>query len=683
MNATRNNDIATFNQAVTTFGNVSNPILIDANRFLKGITFDSASVGSYYIGTTGGQLLQLDQAGSITMNSAVTSSQFINAPIRVRAQSSFNPTYTLRNDATSSSATLNIGGAVATNSSTGRGVNWVLDGSNTGDNTISGVISGGGSGGYTAITKNGAGTWRLTNSNTLNAVVVNNGTLYADHASALGTGATTVNGGTVAINNLTLASSVVNLNSSTGTGTIRGIGTNAVVNSIAVNGTATTVGLATTSASDILTANSLSGGQASSVIQVSGPGTISLANASSYAGGWSIDSGTVLLGNASALGTSSTTVNFGSGSTGKLALNGNSITVDGLNTGGSPGSATIENGAAGTATVTLGGAGSSSFGGVLQDGSAGVLALTMSGTGVQELTGANTYSGGTTVSNGVLKVNNLSGSATGSGTVTLNGTGILGGTGTISGLVDLQSGGTIAPGNSVGDLTVGSLSAASGSIFEFEFNSNPANDRIFVTDTNGLTLNGGGFNLYQEGTTSSFSTIGTYNLINYSGSIGGTGTSALTTLNPVAGYSYVYDTSGGWVTLDVAAAGVISQWDNDSDGSWGNVANWSGSIPNAAGDSANFTSAISSGRTITLDGDKTVGGVSFDNANSYTMAQGSGGSLILDGQRRPGQRHHQLGGSPDLGPGGDGHQRSILRGNGSIAHRLGRGFRSRCAHQVR
>jgi autotransporter-associated beta strand protein len=62
---------------------------------------------------------------------------------------------------------------------------------------------------------------------------------------------------------------------------------------------------------------------------------------------------------------------------------------------------------------------------------------------------------------------------------------------------------------------------------------------------------------------------------------------------------------------------------------WGEQLNWIGGVPNASGAVANFYRTNTAARTVTLDGSKTVGVLSFNSAFGYTIAQGSGGSLTL------------------------------------------------------
>ena len=153
----------------------------------------------------------------------------------------------------------------------------------------------------------------------------------------------------------------------------------------------------------------------------------------------------------------------------------------------------------------------------------GATSLIKNGSGTWALTTANSYTGGTTIHGGTLKASNTTGSATGPGSVIVNTGGAFGGAGSVSGSVTLNTGGHIAPGEGVGTLTVGDLTLAPGSIFDFEFNATPPNDLVTVSIPNGLTINGGGFNLFTEGTTTRWSTPGTYNLLQFSGTLGGAG----------------------------------------------------------------------------------------------------------------------------------------------------------------
>jgi hypothetical protein len=61
-------------------------------------------------------------------------------------------------------------------------------------------------------------------------------------------------------------------------------------------------------------------------------------------------------------------------------------------------------------------------------------------------------------------------------------------------------------------------------------------------------------------------------------------------------------------------------WNLDANGNWSTAANWTGGEPNGVGAAASFLGAISAARTVTIDGPKTVGNLTFDNAQSYTLA---------------------------------------------------------------
>lgn len=85
--------------------------------------------------------------------------------------------------------------------------------------------------------------------------------------------------------------------------------------------------------------------------------------------------------------------------------------------------------------------------------------LTKIGAGELDLTGISAYSGATVVSNGLLSVN---GRHTGGGQYSIASGGTLGGTGLIGSAIHVLAGGVVAPGNSIGALTVSNSVALDG-----------------------------------------------------------------------------------------------------------------------------------------------------------------------------------------------------------------------------
>ena len=87
---------------------------------------------------------------------------------------------------------------------------------------------------------------------------------------------------------------------------------------------------------------------------------------------------------------------------------------------------------------------------------------------------------------------------------------------------------------------------------------------------------------------------------------------------------------GMFFNINVPATATVSVWNQVGSGSWNSAGNWNGGIPNLAAAVANFGSFITGASTINLNGAKTVGRMIFNNANGYTIAQGSGGTLNID-----------------------------------------------------
>ncbi len=664
-NAT-NADSAVFNTAVTGggIGDTANPILFDAGsvRLIRNVIFDTGA-GSFHLGAAGGDALTLSSPtagstlGAIIMNAGVTNSQFIDGVIRYRSNSSTQANMVFENNSTTTGATLNFtNSTLDITNRNGRPGSLILQGSNTGDNLIASNITDtfGSNQNIATITKNGTGRWILRGANTFTTngtninqgIQINGGTLVAQNNNALGSAASGANGHQVSINNtgtleindssvngsITLLDGIiVNLNNG---GTLSNVGTNTIHSTLRVGGATPAAGIVASinQGSGILNlgsaANDVTGGAADSVVNVTGSGALNLTQAGNYAGSWSFNSGTTTLGagTATALG-SNPGANFGGGT---LVLNDNATSIKYLS--GSTG--TLTNNGTTATTVTINQATNTSFGGSITDGSGGSIAVVKSGVGSLTLGGSSSYTGATTINGGTLRVN---GALTNSA-VTVNTSGVIGGSGTIGGGATVASGGKIEAGASaltVGTLNLSTLNMQSGATGAFDFNLSN-NDIVNVTTAGGLTLNGNGFQLFAEGTTDGFDpgASGSYTLFDYTGAA--PSLTGLSILNPVAGYSYSFtnDAINTLVKVQLTATGTLASWANTGSGTqdWTVGANWTTNptVPNAVGDVARFLGAATGATTVELNGSKTVGAVFFNNANSYTIAQGSGGSLVFD-----------------------------------------------------
>ena len=200
---------------------------------------------------------------------------------------------------------------------------------------------------------------------------------------------------------------------------------------------------------------------------------VTLSGASTYAGGTTLNSGNLVLGNVLALGsqTGALTVNGGTLDLGNFSPTTGAVTLNG---------GVIQNGMLIAPLFTANNPDSAGVSAML----AGVSApLMKNGAGTLSLLAQNTYGGPTTVNAGTL---NLLGGI--SGSVTVVG-GTLGGNGTISGTVTCQSGGTIAPGpdgGSIGTLTINnSLTLQAGSTMFIKLTKN--GDGTVNDSVSGLT----------------------------------------------------------------------------------------------------------------------------------------------------------------------------------------------------
>ncbi|HEV8606983.1 MAG TPA: autotransporter-associated beta strand repeat-containing protein [Tepidisphaeraceae bacterium] len=253
--------------------------------------------------------------------------------------------------------------------------------------------------------------------------------------------------------------------------------------------------------------------------------------------------------------------------------------------------------------------------------------------------------------NGALLVNN----GTITGTTNVNFLALAKGSGTF-GPVNVTDGGKFSPGNSPGTVTTGSVSWGPGGGYLFEIN-NAAGTQGVNWDLWNIT---GDLSITAGATTNSRFTVSIASLDpgnapgnaanfnntqNYSWLIASTTTGitgfatnkftldSSTFTNPIGAGSFALNQIGNNLFLNFNAGALPPpQWNVDTDGSWSTAANWTPTIvPNDPSVFANFLGKITAPRTVTLDGDKTVGAIAFDNPNSYTIAPGAGGTLTIAG----------------------------------------------------
>ena len=384
------------------------------------------------------------------------------------------------------------------------------------DKTISGDISGSG-----GLTKIGSGTQTLSGNNTYTGVTtINTGTLKLTGSLSDSTAVSIASGATF------------DVDSSDTVASIEGAGNIDIASSQAL-----TVG----DSNDKTSSGVISG---SGTLSKVGSGTLTLAGTNTKTGSIGIAGGTLSVSSSSNLGATP-----GSVDEDNIVFNNNATlkTTSSFTLASNKGITMTGAGKISTdASTTL------TYGGVITDSGA----LTKTGAGTLILTGENTYTGATTVSAGTLTVGTSSNGSDSiiAGNVSVEG-GVLSGGGVIDGNVAYaSSAGTLAPGNSIGTLTVGgNLTLSTDDTTEIEFNATSSADKIIV---NGNTVIAGTISLFPEDTTYSDT-----QLTIVDGSGGGTfaGTFATKTMNNEsnlndATWDISYDTVNKKVFLDLSAA---------------------------------------------------------------------------------------------------------------------------------
>ncbi|TGU88681.1 autotransporter outer membrane beta-barrel domain-containing protein [Mesorhizobium sp. M00.F.Ca.ET.151.01.1.1] len=298
---------------------------------------------------------------------------------------------------------------------------------------------------YAGVTTISAGTLQLGNGGTSGSIagnVIDNGTLAFDRSDAVtfagvisGSGAVSQIGtGTTILTADNTYAGVTTIAAGTlqlGNGGTSG----SIAGNVTNNGT-----LIIDRSNGVTLAGAISG--SGSVVQ-QGAGSTTLAGTNSYGGGTTISAGT-LIGQATSFGTGN-------------ILNDAALVFD------QPANATFASIIEGSGTLTKRGAGN------------------------LDLTGINTLNGATTIEAGKLSVNgSLANSA-----VTILGGGALGGNGTV-GSTTLQAGGVIAPGNSIGLLTIQGNFVGAGGTVEIEAildGDASSTDKLVITGNTSGTAN--------------------------------------------------------------------------------------------------------------------------------------------------------------------------------------------------
>jgi fibronectin-binding autotransporter adhesin len=240
-------------------------------------------------------------------------------------------------------------------------------------------------------------------------------------------------------------------------------------------------------------------------------------------------------------------------------------------------------------TFLLGGTGNGLFSGSANDGGGAIGSLQKTNSGTWTVSGYNTSVAPATVQEGTLNL-----------------------TGTWSGAVTVNSNATLTGAGYVG----GNITYNAGAKAVFSVTNGGGVNLTPLTVAGSATLNNNTATINIPGATPL--PAGAYTLMTYNAT--GTGAFASTPVITGAGIpaqaSATVITGGGVVSLVVAPTFV---WTNNGSGNWSVGANWSlGTAPGNVGDLA-VLGVGSNLTTINLDGNRTVGNMSFTNDNSFVI----------------------------------------------------------------
>ncbi len=341
---------------------------------------------------------------------------------------------------------------------------------------------------------------------------------------------------------------------------------------------------------------------------IAGPGSLTLASgrmtlsgANSYTGGTIVNGGVLDIGSAGALPNGGAlAVNAG-----RLSLNGYSQTIGTLS--GAGGVLDL-----GSGRLTINGTGSSTLATIVT-GSGG---LTLA-SGDLSLTGINTYAGQTQVLGGRLGIDGTIASD-----VVVGAAGTLGGTGTIFG--NVRNTGGLAPGNSIGTLSIAGDYLQSGGSYQAEVNAAGQADRLNASGT--VTI-GAGSTAVVRPQAGSYAPRTTYTLLNATGGVAGTYDSVASLL-PFLQPSLSYDANNVYLTLQVGGFAQAALTPNQA--AVGAVLD--ATAPLATGDYATGDYATVIGALSTLSaqqGQAVMNAISGQNYSGFSSSMVQGTQLFL------------------------------------------------------
>ena len=267
-------------------------------------------------------------------------------------------------------------------------------------------------------------------------------------------------------------------------------------------------------------------------------------------------------------------------------------------------------------------------------------ASTLSNAGTFQSVNASLVNQGTLVNSGTMlsdivnlgtatNTNIITGNVSNGGTFTNNGlvngtftnTGVLGGSGTMVG--NVSNSGVVAPGNSIGTLSVaGNYTHTGSASYQAEVTGTGQSDLINVGGT--ATLQGGSVYVYAT-PGAVFAPTTTYKLLNAAGGLSGTFAS-VNELYPFLQSSLSYDANNAYLTLQIG--GFAAAAATPTQAAVGAVLD--ANVNNATGDFAGVLSSMAVNTLSTAQGQATLQALSGNNYAGFSTSMVQGAQLFMN-----------------------------------------------------